>query len=249
MPVRAKGGYMWKNPATALLLAFLAACPAWGANTPAGYHHESEAGIVITSGNADSQSYNFKQTTTYGWDVNLLKLTAKYLSTRADGVETARSWALGLRYERELADRFSAFAGESVESDIFAGILQKYNTDVGGKYFLIKEDGFEWLAEAGYRLAKENQFGGQVTQHYLRIYTEATRNLTKTFAIKASVEYLPNLTVGSDFQLNAELAANAAISEVFAVKLGYTRRYRKIPVAPATESTDSQFTTALVAKL
>jgi putative salt-induced outer membrane protein len=215
-----------------------------------GIHNSSEAGVVITSGNSDTQSLNFAQTNTFGWDnnLNLAKFNGKFLDTTNNSVATARYWTAGLRYERSISKTFSVFAGQAVESDIFSGYNQRYNTDIGGKYFIYKEDAFVWSAEAGYRYTIENRLFGQYHQNYLRAYTEAVRDWTKTFSTKADVEYLPNLTVTSDYQINSEVAASAAINDIFAIKVGYVVRYRNVPPPPAIHTTDTQFTTALVSK-
>jgi putative salt-induced outer membrane protein len=244
-----------KNTLAILALSFLAlsslAPSAFAADAPAanaGLHNESSVGVVIVGGNSDSQTFDFKQLNTYGWDLNLLKLTGHYLKTSTASIDTAQNWSIGLRYERELADRFSLFASEALESDAFAGFLQRYNTDAGGKYFIFKETDFTWTVEAGYRYAVENRFDGQVNQSLLRFYTEAVRDWTKTLSAKISIEELTNLTISSDYQINGEASVSASITEIFAIKTGYGLKYRKIPVAPATHTTDTQFTTALVAK-
>lgn len=214
-----------------------------------GFHDESEAGIVVTGGNSSTQSYNFKTLTAYDWEQNTLKLNGKYLNTSANSINTAQYWTLGLRYERSLLDRLSVFAAQAIESDVFSGYLQRYNSDLGGKYYLYKEDGFYWDAEAGYRYTIENRLTGQNTINYLRFYTEANRDWTKTFSTKADVEFLPNLTTSADYQINTDLSVNAAINDVFAIKVGYGIKYRNTLITPAIYNTDSQFTTALVAKL
>jgi putative salt-induced outer membrane protein len=213
-----------------------------------GLHNESEVGVVVTSGNAPTNTFNFRQLNTYGWDLELVRFNARFLKTSTRSAETAKNWALGLRYERELAEQFGLYFGQAIESDPFAGYFQRYNTDAGGKYFLLKEDALVWTAEAGYRYTIENRRAGDVNQSYLRFYTEASRAWTKTFSTKLWVEYLPNMSDSSDYQLNTEASANAAISDLFAIKLAYLIRNRGILVAPATEKTDAQFSTALVAK-
>jgi putative salt-induced outer membrane protein YdiY len=213
-----------------------------------GLHNESEAGIVITTGNADGKNINLSQKNTYGFDQNLFRINGKYLHASTNGVDTASYWTLGVRYERELLDQLSAFLGETSEGDPFSGYLQRYSTDVGGKYFIFKEDLFVWDFEAGYRYTIENRFTGQVDQNFLRFYTEANRSWTKTFSTKLAVEYLPNLTVSTDYQLNTEISASAALNDIMALKVGYLIKYRNLPPPPAVYNTDSQFTTALVAK-
>jgi hypothetical protein len=101
--------------------------------TRLGLSNESEAGVVITGGNAKAQSFNFLQLNQYRWESDRLRFDGRFLKSSASGVESARSWLLGLRYERSLVDHLSGFAGQNVESDVFAGFLQRYNTDVGAK--------------------------------------------------------------------------------------------------------------------
>jgi putative salt-induced outer membrane protein len=210
---------------------------------------ESEAGVVVTGGNTSTETFNFKQSNSYPWGLNVLKFNGKYLSTSSKDVSTARNWILALRYERELTQHVSVYLGQSVEADVFAGFTQRYNTDLGGKYYIIKETALYWDVEGGYRYSIENRLFNQAKQHYLRVYTEALRDWSKTFSTRVNLEYLPNLTESSDYQLNSELAASAAINETFAIKVSYLVKYRHLPPPPATETTDTQFTTSLVAKL
>jgi putative salt-induced outer membrane protein len=214
-----------------------------------GFHNDSEAGVVIASGNSNAQTYNLSQNNAYGWDVkNLFKFNSKFLETTSGGQETAKYWILGLRYERVIDGDFSAFLGQGLESDPFSGYNQRYLTDVGGKYFIYKEETFYWDTEAGYRHSVENRLSGQVNESFIRLFTEANRSWTKTFSTKLWVEYLPNLTVSSDYQFNTELSTSALINDVFSIKSAYLLKYRNTLITPATSNTDRQFTTALVAK-
>ncbi|MEO5970901.1 MAG: DUF481 domain-containing protein [Bdellovibrionia bacterium] len=212
-----------------------------------GFHDESEMGIVLLSGNANSQSYNLKQTNHYSWGRNILKFEWKYLNSSTEGTEIARSWLLGTRFEREINGHFGLYLGQNLESDIFAGYVQRYNTDIGGKYTIIENKVLNWNGEVGYRFTVENGRTGQVKQNYLRLYTMVHQNWTETFSTLISIELLPNLDF-FDYQFNSEVSAYVAINKVFAIKTGYLLKYRKIPVFPATISTDVQYTTALVAK-
>jgi putative salt-induced outer membrane protein len=211
-----------------------------------GLHDESEVGIILLAGNSNSQSYNLKQMNYYSWGSNNLKFEVRYLNSTTNGIQTARSWALGTRFERDLGEQFGIFLAQNLESDIFAGYFQRYNTDLGGKYILIDSKDFDWNGELGYRFTVENG-SRQVVQSYLRFYTITQRNWSEAFSTKFWLELLPNLTV-SDYQINSEISSHLAINKSFAIKIGYLLKFRKIPVAPATNSTDTQYTTALVAK-
>ena len=212
------------------------------------FKDESEVGLVITTGNSKTQSYNLKQNNQYNWDLDILKFEGRFLDTSSNSVTTAKKWSLGLRYEREIADHYSVFVGQNVESDQFSGYLQRYNTDVGAKYFIFKDETFVWNAEAGYRYTIENRLTGQVKQNYVRLFSEAKRNFNKAVSLKLNFEYLKNLTDTSDNQVNSELSVSAILSEVFSIKTGYLVKYRSVLPPPATEKFDTQTTTALVAK-
>ena len=108
--------------------------------------NESEAGIVINKGNADSQSYNLKQTSSYDFSENQFKLTGHFLETKAGDTTSAHNWDVGLRYERYLFSGISGYLGQNVEADTFAGYTQRYNSDVGAKYSIWKTEDYYWNA-------------------------------------------------------------------------------------------------------
>jgi putative salt-induced outer membrane protein len=213
-----------------------------------GLSNESEAGAILLTGNANSQSYNLKQVNHYIWDANTFIFETRYLRSSAEDVETARSWALGGRFEREIESSFGLFLGQNLESDIFAGYLQRYNSDFGGQYAFIDNKHLKWNGEVGYRFTVENGRTVQAIQNYLRFYTLTKTDWTETFSTKFWLEFLPNLSSSYDFQLNSELSAYVSINKIFAIKTGYLFKMRKRPVFPATNFIDTQYTTALIAK-
>jgi putative salt-induced outer membrane protein len=237
-------------PVALLAFTLSAIAPARAETTPAKpFTNESEAGIVVTGGNSKSRSYNFKQSNSYEFDGNVLRFAGRFLGTKANGVESARSWDLGLRYERILSDRLSVFAGEKLESDVFAGYLQRYNTDVGAKYSIVKQEGLDWLAELGYRYVAEHRLSGpDKNSHFARVYSEANRAWNAGFSTKLWVELLPNFTDSSGYLLNTELSASAVLTSILSLKTGYLLKYNNLPAPGVAEKSDSQFTTSLVAK-
>lgn len=214
-----------------------------------GFKNESEAGLVITSGNSESQSLSAKQQSSYTWGDNTAKFSASYLRSSSRGVESALYWTVGLRYERAFSHLLSGFLGQSVESDIYAGYKQRYNTDVGLKYHLIKEEDLKWLAEVGYRYMSENQVNGaKKTSHFARLYTEAERRWNESVSTKLWIEGLPNLNDSAAWQLNSELSLSAILTSVFSLKTAYLYKRNNKPAASAPKKTDTVLTTALVAK-
>lgn len=213
--------------------------------------NESELGLIVTNGNSKVQSYNAKSTTKYLLDKNTFRLDANFLQSKQSGIRTSENWLLGLRYERELSSLLSIYAGQSVESDTFAGYLRRYNSDLGLKYFFDKkEKNFLWFAEAGYRFTHEREVSGiKHDFHKGRLYTEAEKYWAETTSTKLWVEYLPNFSETRSWLLNSEFSVSSALNTVFSVKSAFQVRYNHAPLVTDTIKTDTAFTSSLVAKL
>lgn len=232
-----------------LIAILLVSATSFAEETKSPLSHESELGLVLTSGNTDSESVSAKQITAYTWESqNLLKLEGKYLSAKTSGTETAKSWNLGLRYEKGIYENLSAFLGHSIESDRFAGFVQRNHFDVGLKYVFIKTENDELLNETGYRYTFDQKTAGDngVT-HFGRVYFEWTHNWQKTISHKLLVEYLPNFTTSSAYFLNVEPSLSMALNEIFSLKLAYLTKYQNAPQT-GKKQTDTVYTTVLAAK-
>lgn len=231
----------------------------WAADeapSPAGkLAHESEAGVILTTGNSDTQTYSVKQTTGYEWTGNTVRFTGSYLLGKTSGTETAKKWDLGLRYERALFDSLSAFVGYQLDANPFSGTYLRHTVDVGGKYDLIKSETRVLLSELGYRVTAEKfttdngaTSSGNLTNHMSRLYVEYKEGWTKSFSTKVSAEYLQSYTNTKDYRFNLEPAASMLLSEIFSVKLAYLFTFRNVPAVAGKKQTDTTFTTSLVAK-
>ncbi|WP_081110879.1 YdiY family protein [Bdellovibrio bacteriovorus] len=217
-------------------------------NPPPPWKGEAEAGAIVVSGNNDSESYNAKAKTEYTVDKNLYAAFGRYLKTNSLGVESARNWEIGVRFEHQLTDYLSLYVGQKSESDIFNGYLQRDSTDAGLKYFLIKADEMTWTFEAGYRYQKTLPTVGGVTHDNLgRAYTEFNKALDKTLSFKYWVEYLPNFTDSDAYLANTEASLNIMLNSIFSLKLAYLLQYQNVPPAGGKYTTTTT-TMNLVAK-
>lgn len=214
------------------------------------YKNESEAGVVISSGNSRSQSLSFKQNVSSIWSRNTLGFKGNFLQSKSFGVLSAKRWDLELRYDRKLNEKLSVFAAQGVESDRFAGFLQRYNSDIGPRYRVLEiEKKWLWLAELGYRYSRERRTNGErVSKDQVRAYTEINHQWSETAATKYWVEYLPNFSNTSDWAISSELSVSAAMNAHLSVKLAYLVKYDSQPAPGALDKTDTLYTTALVAK-
>jgi putative salt-induced outer membrane protein len=217
----------------------------------ADWKNTTEGGVVIANGNSRSQSFTVKDENNYNWDDerNTFNFKGSFLQTKALGVLNAKRWDAALRYERALDERLSLFVGQGVESDRFAGFMQRYNTDVGPKYIFIKKENFDWTGEVGYRYSRERRLdGSEISKNQVRLYTELNRKWNDATSSKYWIEYLPNFSDSRDWLLNSELSTSAAITTILAIKAAFLVKYDNTPAPTAGTKTDSLFTTSLVAK-
>lgn len=221
------------------------------------WSHESELGVALAGGNTDSKTVNFKQKTGYEWAKNTITINTLFLYSFADGTTTAKSWLGGIRYEREINRRFSAFMGHSWEGDIYAGYDYKANGDIGGKYFIFPGDKKKryFLSEAGYRFAYENKSdinGIPVPEtqnyHFLRIYFEAAKDLTEFLFTKTWIEFLPDLTDKNNFQISFEPSLGVTLTKYLSLKLSYLGKFDNVPSQAGFKKYDWLYLTALVAR-
>ncbi len=212
--------------------------------------NESEAAVVKVGGNTESESYSAKEKTTYTKDADVWVSTGRYLQSKASGSEIAKSWEAALRYEKVFSDQWSVFIQQGAESNIYAGYLQRDNTDVGGKYTFIKSDSENALLEAGLRSTRtlSSQGADPKRENFGRLYTEYSRQINPSLSAKAWVEYLPNFSDQEGYFLNYEPSVTVLMSQVFSLKVAYLVKIHNKVLLASERKDDTAFTTSLVAK-
>lgn len=212
-----------------------------------GFWGESELGSTVTTGNTSTNNLAGKTENKYGLGADLWTLAGRYLRSNDQGVETALSWDVGLRYDKVITDRLTAFLGYKIEADPYSGYARRDSIDLGSKYYFIKSESFYWLGEGGYRYSKTHIPGADSHDSFLRFYTETQKTLDKNSYGKIWVEYLPNLTHNEAYLVNAEASLSGVLTELFSLKMSYLAKYQNAPAA-GYERTDTIFMTTLVAK-
>lgn len=214
------------------------------------WSNESEASVVQVGGNTTSESYSAKSKTSYKVDTNVISITGRYLQTKSVGVETAKQWEASIRYERELGTHWAAFVQHGAESDWYAGYVQRDNTDIGTKYYFLKDAAETFFTEVGLRTTKTiaavtNEVS---TFNSGRLYLEYGKQINESVSAKAWVEYLPNFKDADAYLLNYEPSLSVMMSQIFSIKLAYLVKYHNRTVSATEKKEDTTFTTALVAK-
>jgi hypothetical protein len=220
------------------------------------WSHESELGAAIAGGNTNSKTITFKQTTSYAWSKNLLRLDGMFLYAFSNGTKTGQQWMAGLRYERIMTNWLSLFLGHNWQGDIFAGYDYRVNNDIGAKMWIVEGDKKNnyLFNETGYRFTYENRIAGVVPAslklHYVRIYFEGAKSLTDILFAKVWTEFLPDLEHKSNFQFNFEPSLGVVLTKYLSLKLGFLGRYDNQPTiqTPVLKKFDYLYTTSLVAK-
>ena len=137
----------------------------------------AEFAYVMTSGNSDSKTLGFKNTTTWKWERSLFEL--KLGGIRADSTtetffavgteeefsygsrsvteKTAENYFFDARYERKVTDHFFWYGGVGWERNRFAGIDNRYvaQAGVGNIWFAEEDHKFKIIRENYHKLAKE----------------------------------------------------------------------------------------------
>lgn len=220
------------------------------ARAGAEWDNETEAGLVLANGNSHSETYSAKSKTEYSTGPETYSLSGNFLSAKAKDVKSAESWLVQLRYEHAYTDHLSGFLSQGVEGDRFAGILQRYNSDIGAKYYFYAIEGdVTWFGEFGYRFTREHRTTeAWESLHKARLYTEFEKYWSEAVSSKLWVEYIPTLTRFRNWLLNTELSLSSELSTVLSIKSAILLRYNNTPALATTQKSDTTFTTALVAK-
>jgi putative salt-induced outer membrane protein len=236
------------------ILLLLASISAFAAEKVTNLTNESQVAIIITQGNAETESYSFKQKNEYSVNKDTYKINGSSLNARAQNQttgqseETARRWDFGVRYDRALDERWSIVLGYFLESDFFAGYRQRHNSDLGTKYLIKKTDNYEVFTEVGYRYVHQNNIDGtQIHYNSARLYLENSYKFNPTNTAKLWVEHIPNFDNSVDYQTNYEASLASALNSIFSLKLAYLSKTDNLP-QPGAVKTDSASTVSLVAK-
>ena len=215
------------------------------------WQHESELGMIIVDGNAESETTNAKQQTIYTYKKYSLTAKAAYTESESDNELTAQSWSASLRYDRKINDKLSGFISYGAESDRFAGYLQRDLTDVGVKYQIKDTEKTKWHSDIGWRHIETNFARSEETDSIdaLRLYSEVTQLFQEGVTGKFWVEYVSQTDSDEDesYIVNYEPSITAQLSGIFSLKSAYLVKYQNI-VTPDRKKTDTTFTTSLVAK-
>lgn len=239
----------------ALVMLMMASVAQAQDSETATFKGESEATAVLVTGNVDTQTYGAKTSNTWNFTADdAAILFGSYLKAKtSDDVDgdktTADASAIGLRYERViLADQLSGYAQAKYDEDPINGVFDaRQSYDIGGKYFIIKNDNLNWSAELGYRYQESSNFSVEAYDQFARGYTEVSSKFNENVSGKLWFEYLNNFENSDKNQWNAEASLSVAMTKILSLKTAYLINHNEAMVSPLKKDT-STWTTAIVAK-
>jgi len=204
------------------------------------------AAFVGTSGNTETSTFGADFLVNRRWPVWRLAGAAGAVRASDDGEPTAERYSATLRSDRVLTSFLSLTAGEKGERDELAGIALRNIADGGLSWALIRQP--RWTLDGLTSMAwiYENQIGGPKTnspagvfQLLSKVPFAAGADTTQRFT------YYPNFDVAVAYRSEAEITAQAAMNNLFALKFGFLWRYSNQPVF-GFEKTDTTTTASIV---
>lgn len=215
------------------------------------FSHESTLSLLNSGGNSDLQTYNFDTENIWRFRVHKINLSGHYTYGKSQGVESARNWSGGLRYDYFFTPQFSGLIGEQIEGDKFQGVDVRYNTDLGVSYLFFENKNSGLKGEVGYRYTYEKSIieeDGSENYQKGRTYLEYRYTFAPHLSARLWVEYLPNFSESSDYTIRFSPSLRVVLSSLFSLSLSYQGNYDNEPAVAGRKKYDYQYTTGLIAK-
>ena len=209
---------------------------------------------LSTSGNSD--------TTSFGLDFNAKRRPTPWgyeffgLFSRAEdeGELTAERYYGGAKGLRSLGEKWSLFTAATGEKDRFAGFDLRTVLSAGATYTAVANDRVTLAIDGGLTYTNEdlyveegtldddsNSFMGAVLGLNFGWQFSENAKLTQLLT------YFPNFDESSDWRLESVTAVEAALTDLFALRVSYDVRYRNEPLL-GTDDTDTTTKASLVMK-
>jgi putative salt-induced outer membrane protein len=204
------------------------------------------ASFVGTSGNSDTATVGADFSMHRRWPVWQIEATATAVRTASRGDVTAERYLGAFRGQRKLTSILGLTAGERGERDRFAGIDFRSVLDAGLTYALVRDarwtlDGLTSVAWSHERPVsgpgRDDPVG--VLQALSKLRLSPTSDTTQRFT------FYPDFSHSAAYRTEAELAAQAAMTNRLALKIGYLWRFSNEPV-PTFLKNDHTVTASVV---
>ncbi|HEV7703946.1 MAG TPA: DUF481 domain-containing protein [Gemmatimonadaceae bacterium] len=203
-------------------------------------------GFVNAAGNTEVTTLNFGEELSYApTKVIHFAQSVAVVYGKTDGVESANLWQANLRGDRDLGNRWGAYALLEFDRNTFASIARRFQEGVGALYHPIRTATDTLGAELGVGLVEQRSTtDSSVTQPIGRI----AGSYRHIFAPKAYgeelLEILPDLQQGRELRVNSATTVVAPLYKSLALKASYVVNFDNDP-EPGRRKTDRFLTTGV----
>jgi len=224
-------------------------CPCPPTLTP-GWHGSAGAGLALTSGNSDTQSYNVSVALVYDPQKrDLAKIDGLYLKARVDGQDTAEKAAFGARGEHRIDGGFVFFEARA-ERDRFKQLQYLVSPSVGIGYKLVDRPQAVLSIDAGFGFAREKLEARPASgSGALRATQSLMLKISDGTQVTQLVRALWKTDDLEDAFFHFEAGIADSISQRLEIKLGLLVDVKNKPALPTLEKSDKALLASLVVKL
>jgi putative salt-induced outer membrane protein len=206
------------------------------------------AAFVGTSGNTETSTIGADFAANRRWPLWKIGATAGAVRASDAGERTAERYLATFRVDRRLTSYVSLTAGEKAERDELAGMTFRNILDGGLSWALVRRP--RWTLDGLTAMAwmHEDPVVGPTRDSPAGVFQLSSRIPLGTGADTTQrFTYYPNFDVSSAYRSEAEITAQAAMTNRLALKFGYLLRYSNEP-AFGFETTDSTTTASIVVR-
>lgn len=203
-------------------------------------------GFVNAAGNTSVTTLNAGEELHYVPALHYhLAQTLAVVYGKTDGVESASLWQAGVRGDRDLGDRWGAYALVAFDRNTFASIDRRFQEGVGALYHAIKTPTDILDAEAGLGLVETRSTDAvNSTDPIARAAGTYRHILAPKAYVEEALEILPDLRIARTLRVNSSTALVAPLFRNFALKASYVVNFNNDP-EPGREKTDRFLTTGV----
>jgi putative salt-induced outer membrane protein len=212
--------------------------------------HEAtgELAFVGTRGNTSTSAFSVN-----GEDIArptnwLIRNRVLFIRNESNGVVTAQSFLYGLRTERVLNPKVSAFGEYGYFTDKFSGVTSR-NTIAGGLSFKMVNTATQSLAtdvSLGY-MNEQRLTGSDISSGTYGFGGTYQWKFSPTATLDEDAHLVGAFDRSDDWRIGQLLSVTAQLTSIFSLKVSYLVRYNNFP-APSFKRTDTTTSVAFVAK-
>lgn len=216
------------------------------------WHGDGAVGLSLARGNANTFLLNGSTTADRVWGQNELKLGAdgQYgLNNWAQTNQTIATEALHgfMDYKRLITERLYGDARIDGFHDDIASVQYRLVVGPALGYYFIRSDASKVSLEVGPSFIDERVGHENKSYVTLRVTERAEHSFNKTAKIWEEVDYLPQVDDFSNYLLNSEVGAEAALNARFSLRICADDKFNSMPAAGRKEN-DITLVSSLVYK-